>query len=93
MTNSGADAATDHGKAAAAHEVDIILNGEPALAPTNMLSFETILGLLPDYDANYHYRVDYEKAAQNPNMGELSAGQSVKVHKGTIIHATPTDKS
>lgn len=75
------------------HSVEIILNAQPVNAPDNTLSYEQILKLLPDYDPAFLYRVTYEKAAGPITSGTLVSGQTVKVHKGTIFHATPTDKS
>lgn len=75
------------------HSVQIILNAQPVIVPDDTVTYEQILKLLPDYDPNYLYRVTYEKAVGPHTSGTLVAGQTVKVHKGTIFHATPTDKS
>lgn len=73
--------------------IQIILNAQPVTVPDETVTFEQILKLLADYDPNYLYRVTYEKAAGPHTSGTLVAGQTVKVRKGTIFHATPTDKS
>lgn len=75
------------------HPVQIVLNAQPVTVPDDTVTYEQILRLLPDYDANYLYRVTYEKAVGPQISGTLVAGQTVKVRKGTIFHATPTDKS
>jgi hypothetical protein len=82
-----------HGDDRPGHPIQIILNARPVLVPDDTVTYEQILKLLPDYDPNYLYRVTYEKAAGPHTSGTLVAGQTVKVRKGTIFHATPTDKS
>ena len=74
-------------------EIEISLNGRRVTVTDVVLKFEEILRLIPDYDPNFLYRVTYEKAASSPESGTLTTGQKIKVKKGTIIHATPTDKS
>jgi hypothetical protein len=74
--------------------VQIIVNGRPFTVLDNEVSFEEVVGLaFPRPDPSALFRVSYEKAAGPNTEGNLVAGQSVKVRKGTIFHVTPTDKS
>ena len=75
------------------HPTDVVLNAMQVTVPDKLVTYEQILALLSDYDPNYLYRVSYERAVGPETSGTLVAGQTVKVHKGTIFHATPTDKS
>jgi hypothetical protein len=74
--------------------VTIVVNGRPFTVPDHLVSFEEVVQLaFPRPDPSALFRVSYEKAAGPDPDGNLVAGQSVKVHKGTIFHVTPTDKS
>lgn len=75
-------------------QVPIIVNGRQFTVPDDDVSFEEVVRLaFPSPDPCALFRVSYEKAAGPNTEGNLVAGQSVKVRKGTIFHVTPTDKS
>jgi hypothetical protein len=76
------------------HPVEIRVNTRPFTVPDNDVSFEEVVGLaFPGSTPGPQFRVSYENAVGPNTDGNLVPGTSVKVHKGTIFHVTPTDKS
>jgi hypothetical protein len=72
----------------------IIVNGREREFAGEVITFEQVITIanLPTGE-NYVYTVDYESGHGNKPDGHLLPGQSLKVKKGMVFHATATDKS
>lgn len=76
-------------------EIEIIVNARPRVVTGSEVTYEQIVELAfpGSHNSNSVFSVTYRKAASTPPSGELGAGGSVKIKKGTIFNVTQTDKS
>jgi hypothetical protein len=76
-------------------EVEIIVNARSRVVKGSTVTFEQIVQLaFPDSQSpDFAFSLTYYKAASMPPQGELGAGGSVSVKKGTIFNVTRTHKS
>lgn len=93
-TNPSTDAAAKEPKPVPTFE--IIVNSRPHVVPTNEVTFEQVVQLaFPgcQADSNVLFSMTYRHAASKPHAGELGAGGTVELKKGTIFNVTKTIKS
>ena len=76
--------------------VKIIVNGREKVVSSSELSFEQLVELAfdsPPSGPNIVFTVSFFNGAGRPPEGRLVAGQSVKIHDGTVFNVSYTDKS
>ena len=76
--------------------VKIIVNGREKVVSSSELSFEQLVELAFDSTPsgpNIVFTVSFFNGAGRPPEGRLVAGQSVKIHDGTVFNVSYTDKS
>lgn len=76
-------------------KIEIIVNARPKLVSGPSVTFEQIVELAfpGTHNPNAVFSVTYRKAASVPPDGVLSAGNVIKIKKGSIFNVTQTDKS
>lgn len=81
--------------ARAGHQIEITVNGRPRLVPDRQVTFEEVVQIAFPNDAtpNVVFSMTYRHAASKPHAGELGAGASVEVKKGTSFNVTRTVQS
>jgi Multiubiquitin len=81
--------------ARAGHNIEITVNGRARHVADKLITFEEVVQIAFPNDAtpNVVFSMTYRHAASKPHAGELGAGASVKVKKGTSFNVTRTVQS
>ncbi|GAB7555556.1 multiubiquitin domain-containing protein [Novosphingobium sp. 11B] len=76
-------------------EIEIIVNTRKRTVPHANVSFEQIVALAfpGTHDPNVVFSMTYRKAASKPHAGELGAGGTIEVKKGSVFNVTRTVQS
>lgn len=74
---------------------EIIVNARPRVVTGRLVTFEQIVQLAfpGSHEPNVVFSMTYRHAASKPHAGELSAGGSIDVKKGTVFNVTRTVQS
>ncbi len=77
------------------HGIEIIINARPNVVSGPNVTFEQIVNLAfpGSHNSNVMFTGTYSKAASAPPNGVLSAGNIIKIKKGSIFNVTQSDKS
>lgn len=75
--------------------IEIIVNTRPRLVDSPTVTFEEIVAIAfpGHHDANVTFSMTFRHAASKPHAGELGAGGTVEIKKGTIFNVTRTVQS
>jgi len=75
---------------------EIIVNSRPYIVDTQQVTFQQIVQLAypgQPQNPNTVFSMTYRHASSKPHAGELAAGGTVEVKKGTVFNVTKTIKS
>jgi hypothetical protein len=75
---------------------EIIVNSRPHVVSTEQVNFEQVVQLAfpgQQQEPNAVFSMTYRHAASKPHAGELGAGGTVEVKKGTVFNVSKTIKS
>ena len=75
--------------------IEITVNGRPRHVADRHVTFEDVVQIAfpNDHTPNVVFSMTYRHAASKPHAGELGAGASVEVKKGTSFNVTRTVQS
>ena len=76
--------------------IEIIVNARKRIVSTDELTFDEVVRLAFDPPPSGPYieiTVTFRNGGGRPPEGRLFAGQTVKVHEGTVFNVRATDKS